>query len=111
MITKINCLSNRKFERLGGPLDEIVTVFVHKYIVIMSRPNMTSWRHLIWETGCQDFGRFIFIRNQQKSVLTILAIGSSPLSSADTDVVVICCIYARPAIITRRTGTVILRHH
>ena len=37
-----NCLSNRKFERLSGPLDEIVTVFVHKYNVIMSRHNMTS---------------------------------------------------------------------
>ena len=36
------CLSNRKFERLGGPLDELVTVFVHKYNVIMPRPNMTS---------------------------------------------------------------------
>ena len=38
-----NCLSNRKYERLGGPLDEIVTVFVHKYKVIMPRPNMTSF--------------------------------------------------------------------
>ena len=39
------CLSNRKFERLDlvGPLDEIVTVSVHKYNVIMSRPNMTSF--------------------------------------------------------------------
>ena len=37
------CLSNRKFERLGDPLDEIVTVSVHKYNVIMSRPNMTSF--------------------------------------------------------------------
>ena len=37
------CLSNRKFERLGGPLDKIVTAFVHKYNVIMSRPNMTSF--------------------------------------------------------------------
>ena len=36
------CLSNRKFERLGGPLDEIVTVFVHKDNVIMLRHNMTS---------------------------------------------------------------------
>ena len=36
------CLSNRKFERLGDPLDEIVTVSVHKYNVIMSRPNMAS---------------------------------------------------------------------
>ena len=35
---KTNCLSNRKFERLGGSLDEIVTVFVHKYNVIMPRP-------------------------------------------------------------------------
>ena len=35
------CLSNRKFERLGGPLDKIVTVFVHKYNVIMPRPIMT----------------------------------------------------------------------
>ena len=35
----IFCLSNRKFEKLGGPLDEIVTVFVHKYNVIMPRPN------------------------------------------------------------------------
>ena len=34
-------LSNRKFERLGGPLDEIVTVFVHKYYVIIPRPNLT----------------------------------------------------------------------
>ena len=54
------CLSNGKFERLGGPLDEIVTVFVHKYNVIMLCPIMTSWRHLIWETGCQDVGCFSF---------------------------------------------------
>ena len=46
------CLSNRKFERLADPLDEIVTISVHKYNVIMSRPNMTWWRHLIRETGC-----------------------------------------------------------
>ena len=42
-VPKFFCLSNRKFERLGGPLDEIVTVFVHKYNVIMSRPNLTSF--------------------------------------------------------------------
>ena len=36
-----NCLSNRKFERLGEPLDEIVTVFVHTYNVIMPRSIMT----------------------------------------------------------------------
>ena len=35
------CLSNRKFERLGDPLDEIVTISVHKYNVIMPRPSMT----------------------------------------------------------------------
>ena len=35
------CLSNRKFQRLVGPLDEIVTAFVHKYNIIMSRPIMT----------------------------------------------------------------------
>ena len=52
-------VSNRKFERLGGPLDEIVTVFVHKYNVTMPHPNMTSWRHLIPETGCEDVGCFI----------------------------------------------------
>ena len=34
------CLSNRKFERLGDPLDEIVTIFVHKYNVIMPCLNM-----------------------------------------------------------------------
>ena len=41
---KINyyyCLLNRKFERLGGPFDEIVTVFVHIYNVITSRHIMT----------------------------------------------------------------------
>ena len=54
---KVFCLSNRKFERFGGPLDEIVTVFVHKYNVIMPHPDMTS---LIRETGCQDVGCFIF---------------------------------------------------
>ena len=42
-----NCLSNREFDRLVGPLDEIVTVSVHKYSVIMPRPNMTSWRHFL----------------------------------------------------------------
>ena len=36
------CLSNRKFERLGGPLDEIVTVSVQKYSVIMPRRRMAS---------------------------------------------------------------------
>ena len=39
---EVFCLSNRKFERLGGPVDEIVTVFVHKYNVIMPHPNITS---------------------------------------------------------------------
>ena len=37
-----NCLPNKNSERLVGPLDEIVTVFVHKYNVIMPRPNLTS---------------------------------------------------------------------
>ena len=36
---KLHCLSNRKF---GGPFDEIVAVSVHKYSVIMPRPNMMS---------------------------------------------------------------------
>ena len=31
------CLSNRKFERLVGPLDEIVTIFVHKNNAIIPR--------------------------------------------------------------------------
>ena len=35
-------LSNENFERLGGPLDEIVTVSVHKFNVVMSRPNLVS---------------------------------------------------------------------
>ena len=34
------CLSNKKFERLGSPLDEIVTISVHKINVIMTRLNM-----------------------------------------------------------------------
>ena len=46
-------LRTRKFERLVGPLS------VHKYKVIMSCPNMMSWRHLIRETGCQDLSCFI----------------------------------------------------
>ena len=54
-----NCLLNRKFVRLGGPFDEIVTVFVHKYNVIMPRLIVMSWCHLIRETGCQDVGCFI----------------------------------------------------
>ena len=33
-----DCLSNRQFERLGGPLDEIVTVFVAH----IQRHNTTS---------------------------------------------------------------------
>ena len=37
------CLSNKKFERLGDPLDEIVTISVHTYNVIMPRPNVTSF--------------------------------------------------------------------
>ena len=47
-----NCLSNWKFERLLGPLDEIVTV-------IMLRRNMAWWRQLIRQTRCQDVGCFI----------------------------------------------------
>ena len=35
------CLSNRKVERLVGPHGEIVTVFVHKYNVIMPLPIIT----------------------------------------------------------------------
>ena len=34
----INCLPNRKFERLGGPLDEVVTVSVAQ----IQRHNATS---------------------------------------------------------------------
>ena len=45
--------------RLGGPLNQIVTVFIHKYNVIMPRPNVTSWRYLIRETDYQDVGCFI----------------------------------------------------
>ena len=37
-------LQNRKkVERLVGPLDEIVTVFVNKYNVIMQPGNMALW--------------------------------------------------------------------
>ena len=39
-----HCLSNRK---LGDPLDEIVTISVHRYSVIMPRHNVTWWHHLI----------------------------------------------------------------
>ena len=60
------CLSNRKFERLGDPLDEIVTISVHKYSIIMSRPSMMWWRHLIREIRCQDVG--CFIRFLSKSI-------------------------------------------
>ena len=52
-------LQNRKFKRLGGPLDEIVTVSVGKYSVTMPHPIMMSWHHLIRETGCQGVGCFI----------------------------------------------------
>ena len=51
------CLSNQQFDRLGDPLDEIVTISVHKYSFIMPRRNVTWWRHLI---RCQDVGYFIF---------------------------------------------------
>ena len=40
MHIRFYCLSDRKFERLGGPLDEIVTVFVHKYSVITPHLNI-----------------------------------------------------------------------
>ena len=62
-MSRVDCLSNRKFERLVGPLDEIVTISVHKYNAIMLRHNMTSLRHLIRETGGQDVGRFIYLIN------------------------------------------------
>ena len=41
---KFNFMVSRikKFERLVGPLDEIVTVSVHKYSVLMQRGNMAS---------------------------------------------------------------------
>ena len=34
---------SKKIERLFGPLDEIVSVFVNQYNVIMQRGNMASW--------------------------------------------------------------------
>ena len=52
-------LWNKKFERLVGPLDKIVTVSVVKYNVILSLFKTTSWRHSIQETRCQDVGCFI----------------------------------------------------
>ena len=37
-----HCFSNKKLERLVGPLYEIVTVSVQEYNVIIPCPNMTS---------------------------------------------------------------------
>ena len=42
-------LSYRMFERLGGRLDEIVTVSVLKYNVIISRHKMTSFNSTAWK--------------------------------------------------------------
>ena len=47
-----HCVSDWNLDRLGGPLDEKVTV-------IMPRRNMASWHHMIRETRCQDVGCFI----------------------------------------------------
>ena len=38
-------------------------IFLHKYSVIMSRRNMTLWRHLIREPCYQEFGCFINCRS------------------------------------------------
>ena len=40
-------------DQVGCSLDEIVTVSVHKYNVIMSCLNLAFWSHLIQETLCQ----------------------------------------------------------
>ena len=37
-----SCLLNEKIDRLCSSRDEIVTVYVHKYSVIMPCRNMTS---------------------------------------------------------------------
>ena len=36
-------ISNKKFQRLGGSLDEIVTFSIYKFSIIMSRRNVTSF--------------------------------------------------------------------
>ena len=57
------CHSFKKFQKLVGPLAEIVTIYVHKYNVTMPRhrSNMTLMirRCLIRETRCQDVRCFI----------------------------------------------------
>ena len=45
-----DCLSNRKFERLDDPLDETVTISVHKYSVIMRRDDITWFERHIAKT-------------------------------------------------------------
>ena len=54
-----SCFIVSRIERLGDPHDEIVTIFVHKFNIIMLRCNFASWRHLIRETHCQDIGYII----------------------------------------------------
>ena len=39
----VYCLSNQKFERLGGPLDETVIISVHKYNAMTPRFNLTFY--------------------------------------------------------------------
>ena len=58
---KYNCPSNQTFEKLAGPLGEIVSVSAHKYCVIMPHRNMMLMiRHrLIREMRYQDVGYFI----------------------------------------------------
>ena len=56
-LTHLFCLSKLKLERLIDPFDEVVTISVHKYNVIMSCLNMTC-RQFILETRCQDVGCF-----------------------------------------------------
>ena len=52
-------LSSQKFERLVGPPDEIVTVSVHKYNVILPRPNdVVTCYH---DVGCFiGFSRLVY---------------------------------------------------
>ena len=57
----VNCSQIKNSERLGGPLDEIVTVSIHKYNIITSCHNIDvpihsrAWKRLPCRVGLLDY--------------------------------------------------------
>ena len=74
------CLSNRKFKRLGDPLDEIVTVFVYKYNITLRRHFDCVHLYCILLVHGKDQIRILIKLNQIRSKSNQVKINESVIT-------------------------------